>query len=312
MRNRRLVLLLIVTGLLVAFVLSGCGKSSFVTVNGEKITKEEFIKRLELTTINGSPAGLLVMNQMITEKLILQIAKEQKVEPTEAQINAKVKLLQKDGSLSQILEQRGMTIEEIKKELYVQQAMVKIITKGIEVNDKEVRDQYDSRKDTVFTKPENVEIAAIICSKKDTIDKAYQQITQGVDFGTVALRLSENELTKQSQGRLGRVWRGQQGVPENIIETAFKLKVNEVSKPFQVKQEKEAPQWVIIKALEKKAKVVRTFDEVKDQLREEIALAKGRNVNDITEIIKKKREASTIVITPERYKQLSKIDKKKK
>lgn len=310
MHNRRLALLL-VAGLLVTFALSGCGRGSFVTINGEKITKDEFVKKLELAPVNGRPAGLLVMDQMITEKLIDQIAKEQKVEPTEAQINAKIKYLQKDGALNQMLEQRGITIEEFKKELYAQQAVRNIITKGVKVEDKEVRNKYDSVRNTLFTKPENVEIAAVICSKKETIDKAYDQINQGVDFGTVAMRLSEDKLSKQTQGKLGKVWRGQQGVPENLIEIAFKLKVNEVSQPFQVKPKEQAPQWVIVKATEKIAKVVRSFDEVKEQLREEIALAKGQGINDIGKMVQEKRDASTIVVSPERYKQLGKVDKKK-
>ncbi|MEN6371877.1 MAG: peptidyl-prolyl cis-trans isomerase [Armatimonadota bacterium] len=310
MIDRRLGLL-VVAGLLVAFVLSGCGKGSFVNVNGEKISKDEFYKRLELSSVQGRPAGLLVMDQMITEKLVDQIAKEKGVLPTDAQINAKIEYLKKDGSLNQLLEQRGLTIDEFKKEIYPRQAMINIVTKGVKVSDKEVSDRYNQVKDLLYTKPETVDISAVICGKKANIDKADTQIKQGVDFGTVAMRLSEDKLSKQTQGKLGRVWKGQQGVPANLIDVAFKLKVGDVSKPFQVAPKGQAPQWVIVKATDHQPKVVRTLNEVKDQVREDIALAKGQTNTNLQELIQQKRDSSTIIVNPERYKQLAKIQKKK-
>lgn len=311
MIDRRLALL-VVAGLLVAFVLSGCGKGSFVSVNGEKISKEEFYKKLELAPVQGRPAGLLVLDQMITEKLIDQIAEEKSVQPTEAQINAKIDYLKKDGALNQVLEQRGLTIDEFKKEIYSRQAMINIVTKGVKVTDKEINDRYSQVKDALYTKPETVEIAAVICTKKDAIEKADTQIKQGVDFGTVAMRLSEDKLSKQAQGKLGRVWKGQEGVPENLIEAAFELKVGDVSKPFLVAPKGQTPQWVIIKATDRKSKVVRTFKEVKDQIHEDIALAKGQKTTDLQILIQKKRDSATIVVNPERYKQFAKAKAQKK
>ncbi|MEN6521801.1 MAG: SurA N-terminal domain-containing protein [Armatimonadota bacterium] len=310
MIDRRLALF-VVAGLLVAFVLSGCGKGSFVSVNGEKISKDEFYKKLELTSIQGRPAGELVLDQMINEKLIDQMAKEKGVLPTEAQINEKIEYLKKDGSLTQVLQQRGLTIDEFKSEIYPRQAMINIVTKGVTVSDKEVNDRYNQIKDRLYTTAANVEIAAVICGKKEKIEKADAQIKQGVDFGTVAMRLSEDKLSNQTQGKLGRVWRGQPGVPTNLIEEAFKLKVGDVSKPFLVAPKGQTPQWVIIKATDRKPKVVRTFNEVKSQCREDVALMKGQTTTDIPKLLQKKRDSSTIIISPERYKQLAKIQKKK-
>ncbi|HOP79229.1 MAG TPA: peptidyl-prolyl cis-trans isomerase [Armatimonadota bacterium] len=314
MLGRRLALIT-AAGLLAALVLSGCGRDggTFVSINGEKISKDEFYNRLEKTPIPGSnvPIGQYVLDQMIDEKLIVQMAKEKKVEPTEAQIKRQLDRIKKDGKLSKLLNQRQITIEEYKKELYVRQAEINIVSKGVKIPDKDVKAFYDEKKSTLYTKPETVEIGAVVCKTEEKIKKADQQIKGGTEFSTVAMNLSDDEIAKRSGGKLGPVWRGRAGVPDILVDAAFKLKVGQCSEPFKVTTQ-DGPSWVIVKALDRKSEVVQPYNEVKDSIHEMLAFNEGQKRTDVTNLIAKRRESAKIDIKDKKYSIFSEKDKDKK
>jgi hypothetical protein len=61
---------------LAALALSGCGEKPVLTVNGQSITKDEYLKLLEranVTMPNGQPgkAEVLVLDQLISNNIIL-------------------------------------------------------------------------------------------------------------------------------------------------------------------------------------------------------------------------------------------------
>lgn len=311
MRSNRLVLAAIV-GLVVAFVLTGCGRNTMVTVNGEKISKDEFYRRMETTPLGGRPAGLIILDQMINEKLFEQLATEKNVSPTDAQIAKKLNLAKKEGALTNTLQQRGITLDEYKKELHTQQAFLNIVTKGVRISDPEVKAYYDKNRDQLYTKPERTQIGAIICKTHEKIVKAQGLLKQRQDFSTVALRMSDDEVSRRGGGTLGWVWKGQQGVPPSLIATAFKLKISAVSDPIEVKQANAPAQWVIVKALDRKPKTVLGFNDVKDQIREGLAFAKGQRRVNIGRMIEKARTSAKIKVNSDRYKNLEKTKEDKK
>lgn len=333
----RRVVLISIAGLFLALVLSGCGRNTFATVNGEKITKDEFYKRVERSSAYDLlqvtqqqqvdphlvQAGPVVLEQMINEKIIEQVAKQRNVLPTDAQIQKKIDLAKKDagrkgaGGLTAVLNQRRMSPEDYKKELYATQCLLNIVTKGVKVSDTEVRDFYNRAKDRIYTTPENVRTAVIICEKQDKINVAYDKIKSGTDFSTVALNMSEDARTRGSGGELQPLVRGMRRVvPPIVIDTAFGLKIGEISKPFVAQEAQSPARWVIIKALDHRQKSTQSFDEVKDQIREGLAFGKGQKQINIRKILGDARESAKIKVKSDRYKGLEKTqaqaDKSKK
>jgi foldase protein PrsA len=322
MHNKRLGLA-VVAGLMFALVLSGCGrKNTFVTVNGDKITKDEFYRKLEQLQVGNPPqqAGLVLLQKLIDDKLILQIAKDQKVSPTEAQVKKRIEMMKKQGNLANLLEQRGITLDELKSELYPEQARFNILTKGITIPEAEIKKGYDQFKDTMFTQPERANIAVIVCKTEDKIRKAQQQIKDGTDFSTVAMNLSEDTNSRVAGGKLGvEFFRGMPQIPAKLADTAVSLRVNQVSDPFQLSLSPKAPPvWLMVKALNHKPKTTKTYEDVKDQIREAMMITKGSEKVNIAEMLDKKRGDAKLVIKSDRYKAFSesitknsKSDKKK-
>lgn len=321
MRSSSIRLVILALTLAVVFALTGCGRRTVVTVNGEKISRKEFQERLERLPIptgqNAPPrqAGEVVMNTLVNEKLILQLAKEKKVEPTEEQINNKIEMARKEGNLNNILQQRRIGMEEFRREVVLNQAFTNIVTKGIEVTEEEVKNQYDeilNIENSPFKLPEQVEIALIHCSEKSKIDQASEMLKGGMNFETVAMRMSEDEFTSGRGGDAGAVFRDDpRGIPEEIWKTAFDLPVNTVSNPFQIPEDKGGG-WYIIKSKAHKNARTRTYDEIKELLREEMAKNQAQEQNvDFNKMLEDFRQESDIRVRLRRYRDLVETGKEK-
>ncbi len=306
-------------GAVVATGLTGCGKNTLATVGDDKITKDEFYNKLESVPVNGGPAGMVVLQQMIDEKLWMQLAKKEGVTPTEAQIDKRVNLEKKEGNLAQRLQASNISLEQYKKDFVtIQLAQFNVVTKGVKVTDAQARAYYDKTKSTVFTTPERVKIGAIVCQTKKKIDTANGQIKKGTDFSSVVLNLSDDPTLRSRRvpGELGWVWRGQKNVPAQLVDVAFKLRKGELSEPFQVVVNGKAADWVIIRCLDHQGVNVKPFNDVKDQIRDGLALATGQRNPEIGKKFQAMRKDTKMETSNDKYKALvtamKKTDDKKK
>lgn len=109
------------------------------TVNGEPITRIAVVKALE------KQSGTMVLENMITKKLILQEAKNRNINVSQADIDAEIKKisdsLKKQGTtLEKAMEAQGMAKAELNDEIKVQIALRKMTESDIKVSDKEIQD----------------------------------------------------------------------------------------------------------------------------------------------------------------------------
>lgn len=150
---------------------------------------------------------------------------------------------------------------------------------GVIVTEDDIHSYYEKNKTTMFSVPERVKIAAIITKSERKIAAADKRLKTGRGFSAVVLDLSEDELSRKSSnpGELGWVWRGQTGVPEIIIETAFKLKNSQVSSPFQVTVYDKSTDWVILKCLAHENQSLKSLSEVRDDVLGELYAEKARH-----------------------------------
>lgn len=300
--------------LVVAAGLSGCGRKGIVNVNGQKVQKSDFYARLEnvpVQTKQGARmAGDYVIEQIINEELIKQFAKEKGVEPTKEQIDKKIAFLgkQTQGGMAMLLRQSGMTKEELQRKVTVEQSLINVIAKGITVSNVEAKKAYDQAltvKNSPFKRPDQVMISIIATKTKDKIDKAYQELKKGTPFGTVASTQSEHP-TKVQQGKVGApLSRGIKGIPANILNAAFGQNVGDYTAPI-----KDVNEWIIVKTDVKRPARVTPYDEVRDAIKEQIALAKGNQKGGYKDDLQKYIKDAKITVNAERYKKIPENIKK--
>ena len=108
-------------------------------VNGQRITRREFVTRLEQVT------GEQVLSDLINEQLIGQAAKKAKVTVTSAEVETEMdKLREQIGpSFDSVLAQYGMTVEDLRKNMELNLLVYKVSTKDITVSEDALKAHFE-------------------------------------------------------------------------------------------------------------------------------------------------------------------------
>lgn len=194
----------------------GCGKGGDIVaqVNGEPITKEEFMKYLELKpqvrvqTQNG-PAnlpvdgflGMQAMQDMIAQQVTLQLAIDKKMEPTPADIQKELDFREKlQKNFLVTLTERGLSLPMIRKSIKIDLIQEKLLTESITVSDAEVTKFIAENKDR-FKEPARAELYWVLVYDDPTKKKVDESL-QTLNFQQVAARYSKDPNAKKENGRL--------------------------------------------------------------------------------------------------------------
>ncbi len=286
--------------------------SDFITVNGVSIRQDEYYSKLEQVKIQATrggksvliPAGEYVVQQCITQLLLTQLAEKENVAPTAEQIDAKIAYAKRgNANIEAQLKAQGISIEEWRRQIGMQQALINLITKGIEVSEEDLKKDYDTRVNSgSFKMPEACNISVIACGDKARIDYVYKQLEAGKDFAKTARELSEDKTTAPDGGKVGWITSDMASVPEIVRITTFGTPEGKYSKPvfFQDKNDKT---WAIIRVNEKRPAETQRFDEVKGLIREQLALKKA-NQKAFDKMVMDFVTTSDIKVSAERFKDI--------
>lgn len=252
----------------------------FATINGETVPQTDFYTRLEnypITSQYGSvPAGTKAAEEMFNEILIMQYAKKNNVAATDAQVQSKIDMIAKQagGNIDIILMQSGMTLPQLKQKIAIQQSLINVITKDVVITDADVKKGYDEAlkaPKSPYKTPDEADLSIIMCSDLAKIKKAYQQLQKGADFGKTAAQYSEAASAKTNKGSLGWVTDGSPAIPADIFKAAWNLEAGKYTVTIKASDKK----WYIAKVNEKRSGKKTPFDEVKESLKEQLAMDKA-------------------------------------
>jgi len=228
------------------------------------------------TELNG-----VVLDQLIDQRIIVQEARQRGVVANEAQVSAEIERLQKqfgdEQGFQAALAQRNLTMADVRRLLQLNltvRALMPLVTK-IRVADDEVRKQFNEHR-TQYDEAEQVHVSHILIRAgtgeeeeraRRTMVLIQGRLAKGEKFDALARQYSEDPGSKERGGDLGFVSRGSL-VPE-FEKVAFTLKAGEVSAPVKT----QFGYHVILVAEHKPARQA-TFDQVKEQIRGQLAQQK--------------------------------------
>lgn len=134
-------------------------------VNGQPIFRFSLIQELE------KQGGKRTLETLITKALIQQEAKKQNIIIDKKDIDAEIAKaedsVKKQGqSLDSVLAMQGMTKEELREQIKLEKTIEKLISKDIQVSDKEITEFIEKNKDTL---PEASDSARVKEIAKDQI-----------------------------------------------------------------------------------------------------------------------------------------------
>jgi peptidyl-prolyl cis-trans isomerase C len=220
--------------------------------NGQTITLGEFNQlwdqipedsKLQLTKRN-------VLDQIISEKLLIQEAKNRGLEQD------------KD-----VLEQIKNTTEQI----LVQSLIKKEIIEKVKVEDQEALTYYEENKNNFITK-EQVYLYNILVDTEEVAKDILEKLKAGGDFIELAKEKSIGPSAAQG-GDLGYVSKGDL-IPE-IENVVFALEIGDISDII-----KSEYGFHILKVTDKKPEVLKTFEEVKEEIAPTLLSTKQKEAFD--------------------------------
>ncbi len=157
----------LVVGIVVVLFALYLARGLFIAaiVNGEVITRYSVVSELEKQN------GKRVLDNLVTQKLILQEAKKQNITVLDKDIDAEVaraeKGLQAQGqTLDSALAMQGMTRNSFREQIKLEKLIEAMLGKYITVTDAEVQKYIDANKDTM---PQSTDSAALAQSVKQQL-----------------------------------------------------------------------------------------------------------------------------------------------
>jgi len=240
--------------------------------NGQTITLGEFNQlwdqipegsKLQLTKRN-------VLDQIISEKLLIQEAKNRGLEQD------------KD-----VLEQIKNTTEQI----LVQSLIEKEIIGKVKVEDQEALTYYEENKDNFITK-EQVYLYNILVETEEVAKDILEKLKAGGDFIELAKEKSTGPSAAEG-GDLGYISKGDL-IPE-IENVVFALEIGSISDII-----KSQYGFHILKVTDKKPEVLKTFEEVKEEITPTLLSTKQKEAFD--NLLEELKSQVTIEINEEALK----------
>lgn len=286
-------------------------------VNGRSILMPELQTAVRnVVTQNGMGPGNLdafmgqfgprILDQLIDGELLFQAAEKGGFKAAEEEIDVAFGEISGRYNVPEEfkaeMESRGFTEASLKanitKQLTIQQFVAGTIVIKAVVPEETIREAYDQNPQK-FSNQEEVKASHILINsaegdpqdKKDEARKRAKEIAakakaDGADFGELARTHSEGP-SASSGGDLGFFKRGR--MVKAFAETAFSMKVNEVSDPVLTQFG-----YHIIKVTDRKEGSTNSFEEVKERLAQDL---KNRMINElIGEKLSQLREEANIKI----------------
>lgn len=240
-----------------AFVQSQTEGDKIVAVIGnEIITESDFQFQIEQYARQNQLQEISpylvqqIFQSMLTNKIILAKAEQDSILVTDDEVNkeldARIKnLLTQAGSQERLEEVYGMALpkiksimkEELQKNIKVERIKRKKFQNGISVTDGEIREFYNSYRDSLPEVNDEFELSHIFVERKPTESEKLEarriaqlildSIKQGIDFSELAKRNSGDSMSAIEGGDLGYARKGT--YVKEFEEVLFNLKPGEVS-----------------------------------------------------------------------------------
>ena len=305
-----------ITILGLALSLVGCKSGDnelMATVNGETITREEYISHLErkiqvLVQSQTGPAQVQVaqplnfqaLNDLVNQKLLLQMAKQENVYPAEADVSNEMKYqVGKRADFVSTLTGQGLTLTDINNELRVQLARHNLLSKGVKISAEQV-DAYIKENPKEFENHATVDLSWVMLKDPTDKDKVDADLKSGQTFAIVARHYTTAAGGERYQSR------EYDKFPARLKTEVDKLAENGTSNWLQ-----DGTNWVKFH-VEKKtpASPITIKDWMKEEVKRLLAEQKGSAAIDLDKRLLNLRKQANINITKpglkDRFDQLTK------
>ena len=222
-------------------------------INGKEITASEFdlrwsqLPEYARKTYAGPDGRKKFLEELITRELLLQEARKRGLDR------------------DRVLLER---VERFKERSVLDTLMRDEVDSRITVTLEEMKAYYAANPGS-FTASDEVRASHILVKTEAEAQDLKKRLDQGEDFGALARKVSLDLATKFRGGDLGTIKKGQ--TVSQFERTLLALKAGEISNPVATQFG-----WHIIKVTDRTSGAPLSFEDAKDQVKEQIQVEKKR------------------------------------
>lgn len=248
-------------------------------VGSTTITQAEWIGKLK------QKYGKEVLDDMIDRATVFQEAERLGLTIDPKRIDAEVDKIKESYGPDQdfqtaLKQQAGTDLETLREEITYQLLLQELATRDVVISEEDMLAQYNNHKDR-YAKPMQAHVLQIVVSSRTEANQVLRELKAGANFSTLAKERSIDNVTAANGGDLGWISSTDRDLPDNVKETIASVTPGEDSNPIPVDG-----QFVIVRVLERKDAVQLSYDEVKDQIRRELAMAQVESLDEVLDRLK--------------------------
>lgn len=255
------------------------GKLQTAAVVGDKkISDAEWVAMLK------QKFGQQVLSDMINREVVFQEAKRLGITVDPKQLDKELAQIREsygsrtDSEFQQALQkQAGTNVEALKQEITYQLLLQQLATKDIAVKDDEMLAFYNNHPERYST-PMQVRLWQIVVASGEEAKQVVAELKQGANFQTLAKERSIDSLTAPNGGDAGWVSMNDARLPDEAKDVIAVLGNQETSGPVKLKDN-----YAIYYIAERREAQKLSFDQVKDDLRREMAFAQVESLDVVLE-----------------------------
>lgn len=245
-------------------------------VGSQKISEAEWIGQLK------QKYGQQVLEDLINREVVFQEAERLGIKIDPKRVDDELAKIKEGYGPEQdfqtaLKEQGGTDLDALRKEITYQMLVQELATKDVVISEEEQQAQYNNHLDR-YAIPMQAHVWQIIVASEEEAKQVQRELKAGANFSTLAKERSIDSLTAANGGDLGWVSSADRDLEDNIKETIASLAVGTDSNPIPY-----GDQYAIIRVVERKDAKQLSFDEVKDQIRRELAMAQVESLDDMLE-----------------------------
>ncbi|WP_243388437.1 peptidyl-prolyl cis-trans isomerase [Bacillus kexueae] len=262
--------LVVLNCLTLAYFLSGKQSSQITSVSNH--TEGEVVAEIGETTISRQDwlaelekrFGKTTLENMINIKVVEELASKYGIEVPEETIERELKMFK--ATYNAFGEEGFEQDDQLKDQIRYSILLEELLTKDVEVPEEEMKQFYEENKGFYEIRKSYL-LSHIVVNSEGDAKQIIEELKGGSSFEALAAEKSIDNLTASNGGELGYVEVESSFVPPQYLEEAEKLSVGEWSNVIQVDDE-----FVVVYVEDILEGVTFTYDEVKNQIRRQIAL----------------------------------------
>ncbi|MCY7809834.1 peptidyl-prolyl cis-trans isomerase [Bacillus spizizenii] len=232
---------------------------SIATIGGKSVTREEWLKEME------DRYGKSTLEDMINVRVVEQLAKKNNLKVSKNEIDREFLLVKAVNN--SFYEDEHTTEKEWKDQIRYNILLEELLTRDIDISNKELKSFYNKNKE-LYQFDDSYRIRHIVVKDEEEAREVLKELKGGSSFEAVAAERSTDRYTSPYGGDLGFVTEASDNIPSAYIGEAQTLKEDEWSdEPIKVSNG-----YAVIQLKEKLKARTFSYDEVKDQIRRQIAM----------------------------------------